>query len=161
MGLEIKAFDLIFQIVNFGILFIILKKFLFSAFLKSVEKEQNQAKTTKEKIEEIDKKLSEIQEESEKSRVKAHEESQKFLEQAKVSAEKIREELRRKAQDESKEILDEARRDIGIQKTKIKEEIKNDLVRVVEASLQKLNINLSVKEKEKTVQEAISKLSDG
>ena len=159
MGLEIKVFDLVFQIVNFAILFLILRKFLFKSFVGAIKKEQQNALDSKEKLQQIDDKLNQIESRGKEITNEATVKAKEIIENASTASEKIRAELASKAKIDAEKIIEEGKKAVVAQKESLKEEIKTDVINAITASLQKLNLELPENIKSKTVANAISKLN--
>ena len=124
LGIDWKL--LLFQIVNFLLLFFILRKVLYKpilSFLESRRKKIEEGLAKSEKFEEELQKMKDIQRES---LAKTEKEAAMVMEKARFFAEKKEKELLALAQQKSDKIVEEAKRDILREKDKILTEVKKE-----------------------------------
>src|SRR5512136_1154217 len=88
LGIDFKV--LIAQIINFGILFFILKHFLYKPILNGLDKRKKRIKESLEKAAEIEKRSAESEKEYNERMLKANQEATVIVEKARVDAEKTR-----------------------------------------------------------------------
>lgn len=106
IGIDFKLF--LAQILNFIVLLIILKVFLYKPFLKVLEERQLKLKELQEKEEKLRKKTLEVKHQAQEIIKKAKERSTKILLETKKITEQEREEILKRAEREMEEILKEA-----------------------------------------------------
>lgn len=139
LGLDLKI--IIAQIINFGLLLVILKKVLYKPIIEILDKRRARVEETLINNKKSEDRLVEIEEER-----------KEILHQAQSKAEKEREELIKNAKDEKERIIDEAKElaekeaEKGIAKVKLAEaeataRIKNEVSeKVVEDLTKKLTL---------------------
>lgn len=113
--MEIIPSQIVFQLVNFAILFFLLKKFLYRPILKVLD---SRAQRIKEGLEAAQSNLdthSRLESEKQKLLKKAQEESAKIISQAKVEAQAIKKQARAEAREQAKQALKKEREDLQAQ----------------------------------------------
>lgn len=129
-NLGIDSRLLIAQLINFGLFFIVFKKYLAKPFSSFIEEQKNKIKeqdVVYAKSKEIEAKL-EVREKELMTKVKK--ESAAILEEAKKAAEEVRKEMVLKAESEAKGIVTKAQKQIEDQKQALTEEAKEKIKEV-------------------------------
>ena len=121
------TYELVFQIVNTIILFIVLRKILFKPVLNIIDSREN---AIKEDIATGEKAKNEglaLKAEYEKKLSTAKSEGQEIIKQATIRAEQKSEEIISNAKEEANILKDRANKDIAQEKEKVMNELKNDI----------------------------------
>lgn len=133
IGIDFKL--LIAQLINFGILVLILKKFVFSPLLREIEKEKEKEKALEENLRKIQEKKEEIEIEKREIIKKAQREAKKLIEETRKIAQKIKEKAQKEGEKIEREIIERANLSASFQKEIIKEEIKKEMEKKVKERL--------------------------
>jgi len=158
IGIDWKI--LIPQIVNFLVLFFVLRWLLYKPILnilnerrKKIETSLAIAEKTKKESEELDKKIKENIEKSKK-------EALAILEEAKKQAETTKKEITSQAGKEAEYLLKKAEERIREQKVELQKEIRNDVVNLTISVTEKIiGKNLDKATSEKLASEAINEIN--
>lgn len=124
LGIDFKV--LIAQIINFGILFLILKHFLYKPILNALDKRKKRIKESLEKAAEIEKKSEAAEKDYNERILKANKEAEGIVEEARLAAEKTRKGILEKAQNEADAIKDTAVKDIENQRNALYADVKKN-----------------------------------
>lgn len=158
-SLGINGKLLIAQIINFAVLFWLLKKFLFGPVVKMLD---NRSQTIKKGLDDAAKIEKELEATNEKN--------QAILNEAKEVAKKLIEEAKKSATVESNRIIIEAERRVESQKEKAlneiesqkessRNEIKKETANLIAMAMEKiLNQKIDQKENERIISETVKKL---
>lgn len=157
LGIELRI--LIFQILNFAILFFLLKRLVFPNFFRVLEERRKRIeegiiaeKKAKEKILEIEKL-------KEKMEIKEKEIIKETVEKIKKEAEKEKAEIILRAKKEKEKLLEEAKKMAELESKKIKEEAKKEIFQtVLEITEKILKEKVDLKRDEKIIKEVINNL---
>lgn len=126
LGLDFKL--ILAQIINFTLVFLIIKKFIATPFLKFIKKEKK-VQEEKEKIELlVQQKKEELEKEEIKLREKWRKEAQTVINQAKKDGEKKKTEIIEQAKKEAGEQKKRAKKQMEEERTKMEKEIKKKIV---------------------------------
>ncbi len=142
-GIEWKM--LIWQVINFGVLFLILSKLLYKPLQKSIHDRGKKISAGLREAEQLKKKSKEMEDEFKREMSLQRKDIDEMHEKAKAANEKLRAELRIQAEEESKRIVEEARQSA-------KEEKKEIMVEL-ETEVKKMAIALAGKVLEKEIDE--------
>lgn len=126
------------QIVNFIILLLILRKFLYGPLVSFMETRRQGIEASLKKADEIEEKHKEFQIEHEKQINDAKVEAAEMIADAKAAAEGIRQETLATTQAESEKMLAKAAIEIEEQKTKLLKELKHEVGALVVAATGKI-----------------------
>ena len=143
MLMEIKISTVFFTIINFIILFLILKHFFFSKIEAIINERQNI----------IDNQLDEAEEEAEKARMLAIE-NERMIKNARKQGKLITEEYKKKAEKIYDEIVEEANRESSLILERAKIEINREKEKV-EYQLKKEAIDLALELSKKVIEKNI------
>lgn len=137
----INAKILIWQAINFGLLFLILSKFLYKPLKKKLADREMKIAESLKQAEELDKKTQEFEKELAAKMAKERQEIEKMHTRAVEQQEKLKQELRAQAEKEAQRILAEAKEQSAQEKERIlgdvEEEIKKMAVSLASRVLQK------------------------
>lgn len=124
LGIDFKV--LIAQIINFGILFLILKHFLYKPILNALEKRKTRIKESLEKAAEIEKRSLASEEEYNNRILQADKEASVIVEKARLEAEKIRKSILDKADNEAESIKLAAEENIASERRALYADVKKN-----------------------------------
>lgn len=127
------------QVVNFLILFFILKKFLYRPILKMFETRKQTIAQSLKNAEEIEQRLLKTEEDREKKLRQASDEARKILDDATKSASGIVAEAHTKAALDMDIIFKKGEESIKQEKAKMQQEIREELANLVVLALQKVS----------------------
>ena len=127
-GVEIDWKILVGQIINFAILFFVLKTFVYHPFLNLLKSRREKIEEGINKSIEADNRLGKIDELKSAIEKKGEEEKKKILSQAEAEAKKRVEESTKKAEEERSVLLVKARKEAEDLKEKEKEETKKQTI---------------------------------
>lgn len=126
--MEINISQVIATIINFAILFLILRHFLFKRVNDTISSRQNEIVTKISKTEEDMKKAEELRIENETNLKQARAQGKTIVEEYKIKAEKVSSGLLNEAREEAETIIERARTEAGREKDKAADEIKGQVV---------------------------------
>lgn len=158
LGIDFRL--LIAQIINFGLFFIIIRRFIAKPFLKFLNQERQQQEEKQKLLEKVQKQEAEL-ENKEKERQKTfHKELDKVLIQAKKDGERVKEEIIKRAKEEAEVIKNNGKKIIDQEKQALYKQVKEKV-----SELSFLIVNESLKEvldeetKKSVTEKMLSKLS--
>ena len=134
----IKPVLLAAQVVNFVVLFLILKKFLYQPILKVLQTRQDTIAKSLKDAEKIEKRLQQTDEEREKVLKLAALESKKLIDEATQASAQIIAEAHLKASSDMEKILEQARQAVRLEKEKMQQEIREELADLVVLGIEKV-----------------------
>lgn len=126
--MEINVSQIIATIINFLILYFILRHFLFKPVNDNIDKRQNEIVSKINKTEEDRKKAQELRIENENKLGLAKEKGKNIVEDYKVKAEKVSSDILKGAHEEAETIVKRARVEVEREKEKAADEIKVQVV---------------------------------
>lgn len=142
----------VFSLVNFAILFFILKKFLFAPLYDILEKRKTKIKESLGQVKKIEKEREIIGAEKEDIITKAGQESQKIIQQA----EKMKKEILNHGREEADRIIKNSRVSIEKEREELKAEMNNMLMDLVFTATSRALSNLSKEDgQNKLIEKAI------
>lgn len=142
-GIEWKI--LIWQVINFAVLFLILSKFLYKPLKKIIAEREKKIAASLKDAEELKKKSKEIEGEFKKQMASQRLEIEEMNKKARQAQEKLRVELKEQAEKEAKRIIAEAK------ETALKE--KEQIISGIETQVKQLAVALASKVLEKEIDE--------
>lgn len=158
-ALEIDWKVLVGQIVNFAILFFVLKVFVYKPFLNLLKTRRDKIEEGVNKSVEAEERLSKLGEMKRKMEEKNEEERKVVLVKAEEEAKKRLDESARKAEEEKDELLVKARKEAEDIKEKEREETKKKTIENAFALAEKLlKENVDEKKGKKVTEEFLNKL---
>ena len=119
--------DLVFQLINTGLVFIVLKKLLFKPVLNIIESRENDIQDNLAKGELAKSQGIALKNEYEEKISRAKEEGQEIIKRATLRAEQKSEEIISEAKQEATHIKEKANKDIELERQKVMNEIKDDI----------------------------------
>lgn len=152
----IKPILLLAQIVNFIILLLILKKFLYKPLLKILEERKEKIAESIKNAEAIEKRLEEIEASRDKKMEAAAKEYKKIVDEAMTSANQIIAESHEKALEQTKKMIAKSENEMALEREKLHQEIRKELAELVALGLEKTaKKTLTEKEKEALAKSAM------
>ena len=122
MGLLQPESGLLFwMVISFGVVFVLLAKFGFPVITRMVEERRVYVEKSLEAAKQANEQLAGIKSESEALLQKAREEQMRILNEAAAAKQRIIEEAKAQAQNEGQKQLEEAKRQIRLEKAAIRE----------------------------------------
>lgn len=126
--MEIHWSQIIATIINFAILYFVLRHFLFKPVNDTINNRQNQIVDNINKAEEDRKKAEELRIENQNQLSQAKQEGKNIVEEYKVKADKVSTDILQGARKEAETILERAKVEAEREKEKAADEIKNQVV---------------------------------
>ena len=123
--------NLIAQLILFGIVYFVLKKFAFQRVIAMLEERRRRIEEGQLNAEKIKKQLAEAQTKYEEILAKANAESQRLLEEVRASGDRLAEQKRQEAIAAAEQIALKAQEAIALERDKIMAEMKRELGRLV------------------------------
>jgi F-type H+-transporting ATPase subunit b len=123
--------NLIAQIILFGIVYYVLKKFAFQAVISMLEERRRRIEEGQLNAEKIKRQLAEAQTKYEEILAKANAESQRLLEEVRASGDRLAEQKRQEAIAAAEQIALKAQESMTLERDKIMAEMKQELGRLV------------------------------
>lgn len=136
LGLDLKL--LIAQVVNFLILFFILKWLLYRPILNVMDKRKKMIEKSVEDAKKIEEQVKEIAEEKTKVLSKASKEAMSILEKAKKEGEEERSQALEKAKKEISGLAERYRTELASEKAKMFDELKGEIADIILKSSEKI-----------------------
>lgn len=126
--MDIHISRIIATIINFGILYFILRRFLFKPVNNAIDTRQNEIIDKINKTEEDRKKAEALRIENQNRLSEAKQEGKNIVEDYKVKAEKVSSDILTEARTEAETIINRAKVEAEREKEKAADEIKNQVV---------------------------------
>jgi len=126
--MEINPLTVLATIINFAILYLILRYFLYKPVNKVILSRETEIKDKLTKAEEAEKKAELLKLENEEIFNSARQEGKAIVDSLKHKAEKVSEDIINKAKEEAQFILDRARADAERERDKASDEIKTEAI---------------------------------
>ena len=151
---------LIAQMINFGILFWVLYKFVYKPILKVLDDRRTKIERSLDEAKKIEQRTQALEVEVNTEIGRAKKEADRLVAEAREIGEKVRAELLTKTQSEAEAILAKARRDIELERVEMNKSIKEYVVTTSLLVVEKvLSQKLSTELRQDITSEAINKLS--
>ena len=149
----------IWTILTFLILFFVLAKFAWKPLLAALESRENTIKSSLEDAVKAKTELERLNAESEEIIAKARSEAQTIRVEAKSAAEKIKADVMVQAGEDAKKIRDEAKKQIQVEKDKVINEIRQEVVNLTMTVAEKvIKKNLSKEDNQSLIEDSIKHL---
>ncbi len=113
--------------ISFGLLLLILSKFVFPALLGGVKERERKIAESMDKAEEIERRLAKIESERETLVAEARKKADEILRGVRSEAGELKDKLSAKAADEAERILEDARRKIDTERETMINALRDDL----------------------------------
>jgi len=136
LGIEWKL--LLAQIVNFVILFLVLKKFLYKPLINLMNKRRQKIIDGLEKAKKGEEEFQKIQEMRERELAKIQKEAEVLIQKAKEIGDKKQQEILKEAEEKTKKIIEDAKGRIDIEKEKMLKEVRRDIANLVINATEKI-----------------------
>lgn len=147
------------QIINFGILLLLLYKFLYKPVLNILQKRENYIKKSLQEAKDIEKQKKEFEELKSSEMKKMREETNAILEKAILDSEKIKDEVVAKAQSNANELIEKAKKEIVSQKEQMLIEARKEMGDLVMLATQEIAGKIITREDEKRlIEETVDNL---
>lgn len=160
LGIDVRL--IVVQIINFGILFFVLTKFLYRPILKILDERKRRIAESLTHEQKIAEERVKLDKEKENELKKAKEKGREIIEEAKTEAEKQKNTLLKKAESEAERLLGRAKEQLILEKEKLREEIKKELTDLSLVMAEKiLEEKLSRQEKAELILEPLKMLLKG
>jgi len=151
---------LIGQIVNFLIIFFVLKKFFFSKIVDALEERKSRIEESLKNADLIEARLKETEQKSAKIIEKAQSDAQKIITDAKTNAQVALDEASAEAKKTIEATVAAAQSEIEAQKEKMQEKLQEEtLTLVAEVAKKVLGRNLKQSEKDAITKQAVAETS--
>ena len=149
----------IWTILTFLALLFLLAKFAWKPLLTALEERENKIKNSLEDAEKAKTELERLNAESEEIIAKARSEAQSIRVEAKAATERFKADLMAKAEADSKKILEEAEKQIHVEKDKAINEIRQEVVDISIAVAENvIKKNLSKEDNQSLIEESLKNL---
>lgn len=146
---------LIIQIINFAIILIVLKIFLYKPMLKVLQERKDRIAKSMQDAEEIQKQLQASEAEREKKLQKAIAEAQEIINEAKQSASEIIQEAHSKAEEDIKTMIARSETSLKVEQERLHQEMRSELANLVVSAMKKVAPHVLTKEdQERIIQES-------
>jgi F-type H+-transporting ATPase subunit b len=103
LGIDIKL--LMAQIINFGLLVVILKKFLYAPIIKRIEEDEKKLTEAKHQKELLEKEREELENYKDKTIKESHDKAKHIIEEAQEISKKIKEREEKEAKAEKEKVI--------------------------------------------------------
>ncbi len=159
LGIEWKL--LLAQIVNFVILFLVLKKFLYKPLINLMNRRRDRIIEGLEKAKKGEEEFQKIQEMRERELAKIQKEAEALIQKAREIGDKKQQEILTEAEEKTRKIVEEARGRIEIEKEKMLKEVRQDIADlVINATEKVLEEKIDEEKERKMIGEVIGKLKE-
>lgn len=154
IGLDGKL--LIAQIINFVILLLLLRRFLYKPLVGLLEQRRETIEKSQKQAAEIEKRFADFQIEHQQRIEESKQEAVALVAKAKEAAESLRQETLKSTQAEAEKLLTRANQEISSQKEKMLKEAKSEIGQLVIAATEKILGQTMTKDtQEKLLKEAL------
>lgn len=126
--MEIHLSKILATIINFGILYLILKHYLFKPVNNAIDSRQNEIISNINKAEEDRIKAEELRKENEDKLRQAKQEGKTIVEDYKVKADKVSSDILQEARQEAEVIIERAKVEAEREKEKAADEVKTQVI---------------------------------
>jgi len=149
----------IWTIITFLVLFFVLAKYAWKPLIKMLDDREGMIRSSLDDAEKAKLELERLNEESEAITAKARSEAQSILAESKSAAEKVKEDTIAKAKEQGIKMLDDAQKQIQVEKDKAISEIKQEVVSLTLSVAEKLiNKNLNDADNKSLIEESLKKV---
>ena len=126
LGINLESF--LFQVINFGILFFILGKFVYPKFLEMLDERKEKIQQGLENSAKIDTELKSIEEKKEKELVKTQEETLSIIKKAREEAQKTKKAIEDDAKEKASTMMKQAEEEIEKKKEQMMKDFSHQAV---------------------------------
>ena len=129
---------LVVFIINFIVLFVLLRLFLYKPVLKMLDERAERTKDAMDLAEETKKEFEQAKDEVQKQIEKGRQEAQAIIAQALQTGEKLREESREEATKQAQAIVDRTRAELESEREKISQDLRREFVDIAVLAAEKV-----------------------
>ncbi len=129
---------LIAQIVNFAILLVVLRAFVYRPLLDLIEKRRQMVQASMDTVSEVDKMRQQAEQERTDLLRKADQEAGAILERAKTQAQTMRTEIETTAHREAEQLLQKGRQQLENERSKVFTDVQQTLAKVIVTATEKI-----------------------
>jgi len=156
LGIDAKLF--IAQVINFGLVLLVLWKFAYKPLLKLMDDRTKKIESGLKKAEEMDIRVKELETEKEEILTAARKEAREIVDLATSGAEEKRQSMIISAKEEVEKVVLQGKEQLSVQKTQMIEEAKGELADlIVTAALKVTGDNI---DKKKAASDAVSAVEE-
>lgn len=157
---NVQPILLLAQVVNFLVLLVILKRFLYKPILKVLDERKQKIAQSLKNVQEIEERLVKLDEETKKQLKKTSEEAKKIIQEAAVTANQIIEQSHTRAGEDVKKIIAKAQAELKLERDKMQQEMRVELVNLVVLGLRKVaGKSLSANDQKDLVEKSMNSLT--
>ncbi len=129
---------LVVFVINFIILFVLLRLFLYKPVLKMLDERARRTKEAMDMAEATKKQYEEARTEIQKQMEKGRQEAQAIIAQAIQTGERMKEEARQEASRQTQEMIERAREEIAAERERLVEDLRREFVEISIAAAEKV-----------------------
>lgn len=157
--LGIQTNQLIFQAVNFSIMVFVLTRILYRPILKILEERKKKIEEGLKFSQKMAEELEKIEQKKKKVIDEAKEEGRKIIEENKVSGKNIEKQILQKANFEAEAILEKGKKEVGLLKSEMEQQLKIQTTEIATLMVQKLLTQvLSLSDHRQIINQKISEI---
>lgn len=150
----------IFNLVNFFVVFLVLKKYLFGKLSDSIDSRQEDMDATAKKAEEIEQRLANATEESKGIISEAKNASKEIIKKSHENAEKLANKMKQDTEKDIERMFDKSRKQTEAEKQQMIKDLRKETGELIVTSVEKLiKKNLNTDEDKKIVDELLDSLN--
>lgn len=159
-ALGINVPSLIAQLINFGLLFVLLSLLLYRPLLRVLDERKKRIQEGLEASEEAKRRLAHTEQEVARELDKARQEGQTMVGQAQQAAARIQEEARQQAREESERLLERARSEIQLERDSAIAQLRQEFADLTITAAEKvINQSLDRNAHRRLIDEALAQAS--
>lgn len=148
---------LIAQLINFAILLVILRIFLFGPIMRMLDERRQRIEEGLNAAEQAAEQASASEEESQRILAEARAEGQAAIQRAQEAANRLREELEARARDEARQIVDRAREEVQVERDQAIQQLRAEFASLtVEAAERIINQSLDRSAHQRLIDEVLA-----
>ncbi|MFH1620861.1 MAG: F0F1 ATP synthase subunit B [Patescibacteria group bacterium] len=156
LGINLKLF--IAQLVNFGIVVLVLWKWVFTPLTQAMQKRTEEIEIGLEKSLQANKKLEEAVTEKEKALKSARAETHAMIDEAEKSADLVRQDKLNQTKKEIEKVTEEARTKLNTERQNTLQALQHDVAEMVSLAVSRVAVGLDEKTQRNLVDKAIKEL---
>jgi F-type H+-transporting ATPase subunit b len=137
-ALGIEPIGLLAQVVNFIIIFWLLKKFLYGPVMKIIQQRQEKISQSMENVEQIEKRLAKLEEQVHNKLKQTHKQAEEIIQEAQKSGNQIQKNAQNKAEEQAKKIIAKADESIKIKEKQLINQIESKITDLAVAMTAKI-----------------------
>lgn len=161
MHMELNLATVVITVINFIILYLILRHFLFDKVNGVIDERNSSIKENIDKAETDKKEAEALKSENLKKLEESKIEGKKIVENYKQKAEKVSEGIKGEASNEAELIIERAKKEVQLEKEKAEDELKNKVVDLaVILSSKALEKSINEEEHRRLIEEFIAKVGN-